>query len=68
MGNFEMDYSDGEIRFKTSIDVSGDRITFALLRQLIYTNVLTMDQYLPSIMAVIYGNATPEEAIAQIEN
>ncbi len=68
MGNFEMDFSDGEIRFKTSIDVSGDRITFALLRQLIYTNVLTMDQYLPAIMAVIYGNATPEQAIAQIEN
>lgn len=68
MGNFEMDFSDGEIRFKTSIDVSGDRITFALLRQLIYTNVLTMDQYLPAIMSVIYGNATPEQAIAQIEN
>jgi hypothetical protein len=68
MGNFEMDFADGEIRFKTSIDVSGDRITFTLLRQLIYTNVLTMDQYLPAIMAVIYGNATPEQAIAQIES
>ena len=68
MGNFEMDFSDGEIRFKTSIDVNGDRITFALLRQLIYTNVLTMDQYLPAIMSVIYGNATPEQAIAKIES
>ncbi|WP_219817787.1 YbjN domain-containing protein [Pseudanabaena sp. BC1403] len=61
-------FSDGEIRSKTSIDVSGDRITFALLRKLIYTNVLTMDQYLPAIMSVIYGNANPKQAIAQIEN
>lgn len=67
MGNFEMDFLDGEIRFKTSIDVNGDRLTFALLRQLIYTNVLTMDRYLPAIMSVIYGNASPEQAIAQIE-
>ncbi|MEE3718571.1 YbjN domain-containing protein [Tumidithrix elongata RA019] len=67
MGNFEMDFLDGEIRFKTSIDVNGDRLTFALLRQLIYTNVLTMDRYLPAIMAVIYGDVSPQQAIAEIE-
>jgi hypothetical protein len=68
IGNFELDFNDGEIRYKTSIDVEGDRITVALIKQLIYANVSIMDEYLPGIMAVIYGNLSPKEAIAQIES
>ncbi|MFP4414883.1 MAG: hypothetical protein ACLFVV_26025, partial [Coleofasciculus sp.] len=29
IGNFELDFTDGEIRYKTSIDVEGDRLSFA---------------------------------------
>ena len=53
IGNFELDFSDGEIRYKTSLDVEGDRLSQALIKQLVYTNVLTMDQYLPGILAVL---------------
>jgi hypothetical protein len=67
IGNFEMDLDDGEIRFKTSIDVEGDRLSPALVQQLVYANVLTMDRYLPGIMAVLYGDASPAKAIAEIE-
>ncbi|HLP89280.1 MAG TPA: YbjN domain-containing protein [Nostocaceae cyanobacterium] len=67
IGNFEMDFDDGEIRYKTSIDVEGERLTFGLIKQLIYPNVMIMDEYLPGIMAVIYGNISPVDAIAQIE-
>ncbi|MDJ0679265.1 MAG: YbjN domain-containing protein [Xenococcaceae cyanobacterium MO_167.B52] len=67
IGNFELDFRDGEIRYKTSIDVEGAELTPALVRSLVYTNVMTMDTYLPGIMAIIYGNISPEDAIAQIE-
>lgn len=67
MGNFEMDYRDGEVRFKTSIDVDGGELTDALIRNMVYSNVMTMDRYLPGIMALMYGGATAEEAIAQVE-
>jgi hypothetical protein len=67
IGNFEMDFGDGELRFKTSIDVEGDRLTAALVGNMVYTNVLMMDRYLPGIMRVIYGNASPSEAINEIE-
>jgi len=30
LGNFELGFTDGEIRYKTSIDVEGDRLSFAL--------------------------------------
>ena len=67
VGNFEMDYRDGELRYKTSIDVEDDRLSPALIRSLVYANVAMMDRYLPGIMAVLYGSATPEEAVAQVE-
>jgi hypothetical protein len=67
IGNFELDFASGEIRYKTSIDVEGDRLSSALLKQLVYANVMMMDEYLPGIMSVMYGNVSPVEAIAQIE-
>jgi hypothetical protein len=67
IGNFELDFADGEIRYKTSIDVQGDFLSFELIKQLVYANVTMMDEYLPGIMSIIYGNASPEDAIAQVE-
>jgi hypothetical protein len=67
IGNFELDYTDGEVRFKTSIDVEGDELTWPLIHHIVYANVLNMDKYLPGIMAVIERNATPQEAIELVE-
>lgn len=67
IGNFELDFADGEINYKTSIDVEGDRLSFALIQRVVYANVTMMDEYLPGILSVIYGNLSPEEAIAKIE-
>jgi len=53
IGNFELDFADGEIRYKTSIDVKGDILSFELIKQLVYVNVTMMDEYLPGIMSVI---------------
>jgi hypothetical protein len=67
IGNFELDFEDGEVRFKTSIDVEGDRLTIALIKQMIYTNVLMMDRYMPGIMKVAFGDTEPLDAIVGIE-
>ncbi|MEQ9234516.1 YbjN domain-containing protein [Coleofasciculus sp. E2-BRE-01] len=67
IGNFELDFTDGEIRYKTSVDVEGSTLTFALIKRLVYTNIMMMDEYLPGITSVIKGDASPEDAIAQIE-
>ena len=68
IGNFEMDYNDGEVRYKTSIDVEGDRLSKALVKRLVYDNLAVMDRYLPGVLSVIYGGASPTEAIAQVES
>ncbi|NEQ30985.1 MAG: YbjN domain-containing protein [Leptolyngbya sp. SIO4C5] len=68
VGNFELDFSDGEIRYKTSLDVEGDRLSQASIKQLVYTNVFTMDRYLPGIEAVIKYGTNAEAAIALVES
>lgn len=66
IGNFEMDMSDGEVRFKTSVDVEDIGAHSTLLRNLAQANVLTMDRYLPTVRAV-QGGATVEDALAALE-
>ncbi|MGK7908795.1 MAG: YbjN domain-containing protein [Synechococcus sp.] len=68
IGNFEMDLDSGEIHYKTSIDVEGDRLSTTLVRQVVYTNIAIVDRYLPGIMAVIYGDVSPNEALTKVEN
>ena len=67
LGNFEMDFRDGEIRYKTSIDVEGGELTTQMVKTLVYVNVMMMDKYLPGVMSVIYANTPPADAVAKIE-
>ncbi|MBC7261328.1 MAG: YbjN domain-containing protein [Chloroflexi bacterium] len=67
LGNFELDLSDGEVRYKTSIDVEGGQLTSQMIRNMVYANLMMMDKYLPGIMKVVYGDIAPADAIAQIE-
>ena len=67
MGNFELNLDDGEVRFKTSLDCEGGELTSALVKQLIYANVLLMDQYLPGLLGIMYGDLGAREAIQQVE-
>ena len=65
IGNFELDFSDGEIRYKTSVD--GNGLNFDLIQNLVYANVTMMDEYLPGIIAVIENDVLPENAVRSIE-
>jgi hypothetical protein len=62
LGNFEMDYEDGEIRYKTSIYWGNLLLDNDILDNLVMTNVITMDTSLPSILKVIYSDMTPSDA------
>jgi hypothetical protein len=62
IGSFELDFTDGEISYKTTIDVEGNRLTSALIKRVVYANVTMMDKYLPGIMSVIYGDVLPKDA------
>ena len=69
IGNFELDMSDGEIRFKTGVDLSDneDLVNTATIRKLVYTNVSMMDHYYPGLMGVAYAGLTPSQALLEAE-
>lgn len=68
VGNFELDLEDGEVRFKTSIDVEGVDLGEGLLRNMVELNILMMGLYYDGLVAVMRGGMTAEEAIAEIED
>ena len=67
VGNFEMDFSDGEIRFKTVIAVEDGLLTHEMIKRNVYVNLMMMDQYFPGLMSVMYVGVEPAEAVAKIE-
>jgi len=56
-GNFELDFEDGEVRYKTALHVRGDGIDRTIVKRLVRSNGLAMETYLPGIGAVITGTA-----------
>ncbi len=66
LGNFEMDYSDGEVRYKTGIDVEGGDISPHLIHNVFYANASTTGKYIPGLRTVFEG-ADPAEAVRLIE-
>lgn len=68
IGNFEMRFDDGRIRYKSSLDFEGDELSPALIRNAIYPAVRIMNTYMPGLMKVIYAGAKPQETIAEIES
>lgn len=69
IGNFEMDFNDGEIRYKSSyvFDDTFPPSEDVFLKSM-YAAINTFDRYLPGIMVLMFGNITPQDAIAQVEN
>ncbi len=67
IGNFELDYRDGEVRYKSSLDFEGQKLTNNLIRNTIYPAVQTMDRYLKGLLSVMFGGRTPLEAIEEVE-
>jgi len=68
MGNFELDMSDGEVRYKNSIDVEGKGLCTTMVKNLLQVSAAMMMRYYPGLMKLIYGDQSPEECIKEIES
>ncbi len=67
IGNFELDFGDGEVRYKSALDFEGETLTPTWIKNAIYPAVNTLDRYMPGLMAVAFGNTPPAQAIEEIE-
>lgn len=68
IGNLEMDYSDGEVRYKSSIDFEGIELQPIMVKNTIYPAAMTLDRYMPGLLGMLYGGKTAEQAINDVEN
>ena len=68
LGNFELDFEDGELRYKSSyvFDDTLPNSEEIFLRNL-YATFNAMDKYLPGVFAVVFGNAIPFSVLYQID-
>ena len=67
MGCFEMDYEDGEIRFKTTLPFAQESFNTENLNNLLMFNLASMDRFLPVIMSVIYAGTSPAQALTAVK-
>jgi hypothetical protein len=66
-GNLELDLDDGQLRFRTSLDYEGNRLTEALVRPVLVNNCGLIDHLLPAIHGIVQGDLTPAAALERVE-
>jgi hypothetical protein len=64
-GSFDLDWSDGEVRFRTGLDFEGTAATLSLMRALVIPNLAMMERYWPALAAVADAGRDPVAALAE---
>ncbi len=67
IGKFEMDMSDGEVRFHISHLIDGILLSPDTVGRLYRSCLYTLDRYLPAFMQHIHAGYTPEDAVFHAE-
>ena len=68
LGNFEMDWDDGELRYKTSMDIEGTELNRTILRNLVYGNFHSFDMYFNAIAQGLDNSRDLDIIVMEAEN
>jgi hypothetical protein len=60
LGSFELDFEDGEVRFK--ISSMGTNLSEDVVKYMTQLSMAMMDRFFPGLMAVVYGKVEPSQA------
>lgn len=66
-GCFELDFRDGEVRFKSFIDCEDVMPSTEVIKNSIYCTAAMFKRYAPGIVDIIFSGCTAKEAIAKCE-
>lgn len=66
-GNFEMDYTNGEIAFRNGMHFLGEEFTKYMAANTISSCAFTVDKYFPAIKFLIDTKISPEDALKQVK-
>ena len=65
-GNFELDFDDGEVRFRVAEDVEGGWLSEGVVDRMTGYVLVTLDRYHAAIMTVAFGEVEPVVALAAV--
>lgn len=63
-GNFEMDMDNGEIRFRTFLDLADAEPSEDQIHNIVWNGIQGFDTYYPGLMKLVYWDYSAEEAMA----
>lgn len=63
-GNFEMDMDNGEIRYRTYLDLKDAEPSKEQILNILWNSVLGFDTYYPGLMKLVYCDYSAKEAAA----
>lgn len=66
-GNFELDFTDGEIRYKSFEDCENVLPSIEMVKNSIYIPSIMFERYGSGIIDMIYGDISPKEAVDKCE-
>jgi hypothetical protein len=67
-GNFEMDFRDGEIRYKTFVNCDETDPGTQTIKDSIYIPAAMFNRYGEGIVSVLFGIKDPEQAVKDCES
>ena len=67
VGNFELNFDDGTVRYKSGIYAGDEQLSVTMVGHSFFITNSTLDDYLPAIMGVMYGDIMPQLAVARVE-
>ena len=68
LGNFEMDWNDGEVGFKTSVVYKSSELSSEMVEHMVGAGFSTLARYIPGLMAVCHANKDPKIASDDCES
>ena len=66
IGNFELDVSDGEVRFRVSVDVEGGELAPKMMHTMFNAAMYNGGRYHDTAMRVAFGDAEPAAALTAL--
>lgn len=68
IGNFELDYRDGEVRYKVYLSCNGVLPTDDMIEESIFVTASTFRRYSSGLAAVLFSMSDPKSAIEKCES
>lgn len=66
LGCMEMDMSDGEVRYRSSVDVEDGRLSTTMVHQMLSAGHHVLDRHYVAVMRVAFGDVDAEAAMSEL--